>query len=453
MLTKSREKNSNGAPSYKMIWGIAAPIMLGSIAQTIIALTDTAFLGRISEIALGASAMAGVYYFVFSTLAWGFALGVQVIIARKFGEGNNKEIGRIFEHGLIVVISLGIFLFLMLKFFSDDFLRILINSDAVYEAALEFIDIRSYGIFFVCVNFLFRSFYIGISNTKIISYTTGTMAVTNIILNSLLIFGNLGFPAMGIKGAALASVISELSALIFFFIFTTKFFNFKEYRLFQKHKLDFSIFKTIFLIAIPTMFQKLISFGTWLCFFAFVERMGERPLASAMTVRSSYMMLGIPIYALASTTNTLVSRLIGEGKSEYVMQTVWKTVKFGSVVLIPVALFAAIAPELMLRIYTDNIELVNYSKNSIYVIIATVYSLIYGLMFFEAISGTSNTHHAMYIELFILALYVLTVWLTASYLKLSIEWVWTAEFVYGFFIGLFSMIYMYKFNWAKRNRI
>ena len=63
----------------RTIWTIAYPIMFGNLAQTLITLTDTAFLGRVSAIALGASMMAGIYYYVYSTLAWGFAIGVQII--------------------------------------------------------------------------------------------------------------------------------------------------------------------------------------------------------------------------------------------------------------------------------------------------------------------------------------------------------------------------------------
>ena len=81
----------------KTIWNIAYPIILGSLAQTLITLTDTAFLGRVSEVALGASAMAGIYYYVFSTLAWGFSIGIQIIVARRLGEGKLNRIGVVFE--------------------------------------------------------------------------------------------------------------------------------------------------------------------------------------------------------------------------------------------------------------------------------------------------------------------------------------------------------------------
>ena len=77
----------------KEIWRIAYPIMLGNLAQTIITFTDTAFLGHLGTIELSASMMAGLYYFVFTTLAMGFAVGIQIFIARRYGEGNFSKIG------------------------------------------------------------------------------------------------------------------------------------------------------------------------------------------------------------------------------------------------------------------------------------------------------------------------------------------------------------------------
>lgn len=70
----------------KEIWGIALPIMLGNMAQTVINFTDTAFLGHLGVIALGASMLAGLFYFVFTVVAAGFAIGIQIIVARRFGE-------------------------------------------------------------------------------------------------------------------------------------------------------------------------------------------------------------------------------------------------------------------------------------------------------------------------------------------------------------------------------
>ena len=186
----------------KEIWSIALPIMLGYMAQTIINFTDTAFLGHLGVIALGASMLAGLFYFVFTTVATGFAVGIQIMVARRFGEKKYDRIGVIFEHGSLFVFILGSILFSVLYFFSDRLLLWLIDSANIYESSLEYIKYRQFGIIFVCFNFLYRALYVGISNTKVITYSTIIMAVVNIILDYCLIFGNLDFPRMGVGGAA-----------------------------------------------------------------------------------------------------------------------------------------------------------------------------------------------------------------------------------------------------------
>ena len=147
------------------IWRIATPIMLGNLAQTVITFTDTAFLGHLGTIELSASMMAGLFYFVFTTLAMGFAIGIQIFIARRFGEGNLKQIGVIFQHGALFVLLLGLLLFSILFFFSHGLMRNIIESDNIYAASMEYIKYRQFGIVFVVFNFLFRSIYVGISST------------------------------------------------------------------------------------------------------------------------------------------------------------------------------------------------------------------------------------------------------------------------------------------------
>ena len=220
------------------IWNIALPIMLGNMAQTIINFTDTAFLGHIGVIALGASMLAGLFYYVFTTIAAGFAIGIQIIIARRFGEKNYSRIGIIFEHGSIFVFILGSILFSILYFFSDHLLLWLIDSPNIYDASLDYIKYRQFGIIFVCFNFLYRGLYVGISNTKVITYSTIIMAFVNIFLDYCLIFGNFGFPEMGIGGAALASFIAEVSAFVFFTLYSYITMRNKEFGMFKIHKLE-----------------------------------------------------------------------------------------------------------------------------------------------------------------------------------------------------------------------
>lgn len=201
---------------YRNIWKIAYPIILGSVAQNIIALTDTAFLGHLSEVALGAAAIATIFYFAVVMLGWGFGLGTQIVIARRFGEGNYERVGKTFDHALYFLLILAVLLLGFMQIQAPPILKGIVQSDAIFQASTDYISVRAWGILFACVNLLFRAFYIGIAKTKVISWSTAFMAIVNIFLDYALIFGEFGLPEMGIKGAALASVIAEACVLVFF---------------------------------------------------------------------------------------------------------------------------------------------------------------------------------------------------------------------------------------------
>ena len=79
--------------SYREIWRISYPIILGSVAQNIVNVTDTIFLGRLGVVALGAAGNAGIFYFVLMVVGLGFSVGMQIIIGRRNGENNHAAIG------------------------------------------------------------------------------------------------------------------------------------------------------------------------------------------------------------------------------------------------------------------------------------------------------------------------------------------------------------------------
>lgn len=435
--------------SNKEIWSIALPIMLGNMAQTIINFTDTAFLGRLGVIALGASMLAGLFYFVFTTIATGFAIGIQIIIARRFGEGNHGRIGVIFQHGSIFVLILGLILFSILYIFSDHLLLWLIDSPNIYEASLEYIKYRQFGIIFVCFNFLYRALYVGISNTKVITYSTIIMAVVNIFLDYCLIFGNFGFPEMGIGGAALASFCAEVSAFTFFTVYSYITLRNKDYGMFKLHRLESELMGRILKLATPTMIQKLFSFSVWFIFFILIEKMGETATGISSIVRSVYMILITPCFAFATTTNTAVSRIIGEGHSDQVFSTINKILKNCLLCTIPIMILVAIFPIQIARIYTDDLNLAQLVVPSIYVIcFGTIFQSI-GNAYFEAVSGTGNTSAALYLEAVILVIYIAFIW-AMTHLTTRVELVWTAEILYGALLGILCGIYMKFAKWDKK---
>ena len=433
----------------KEIWSIAIPIMLGNLAQTIINFTDTAFLGHLGVIELGASMLAGLFYFVFTTIATGFAIGIQIITARRFGEGNYGRVGVIFEHGSIFVAILGTILFSILYFCSDILLSWIIDSPNIYASALEYIKYRQFGIIFVCFNFLYRGLYVGISNTKVITYSTIIMAVVNVFLDYCLIFGKLGFPEMGIGGAALASLCAEIAAASFFTIYSYITLRNKDFGMFKKHKLESELMKRILKVATPTMIQKLCSFGVWFVFFILIEKMGETSTGISSIVRSVYMILITPCFAFATTTNTLVSRTIGAGHPEQVFDTINKVINNCIICTIPIILIIIAFPIQVARIYTDDISFAQLVVPSIYVICLGAILQGIGNAYFDAVSGTGNTSAALYLEAAILVVYIIFIAIM-THVTDKVQFVWTAEILYGGLLAIFCYLYMKFANWNKK---
>jgi putative MATE family efflux protein len=195
--------------TYKYIWVVSFPVILSLLAQNFTNLIDTVFLGRVGEVELGASAIGGILYFTLFTLGFGFSIGSQILISRRNGEKNYGDIGPIFEKTMYFLIIIGIVIIIFTRFISPLLLKRIISSPHIYKATFEFLDYRIWGIFFAFINTAFRAFYVGIIRTKYLTYSAIIIAFVNIALDYVLIFGNFGFPAMGISGAAIASVIAE----------------------------------------------------------------------------------------------------------------------------------------------------------------------------------------------------------------------------------------------------
>ena len=123
--------------SYKQIWTITFPILISLIMEQMIGMTDTAFLGRVGEIELGASAIAGVYYLAIFMMAFGFSIGAQILIARRNGEGNYKEIGPIFYQGIYFLLAMAVILFTFSIVFSPYILKNIISVSSHLRCSRE----------------------------------------------------------------------------------------------------------------------------------------------------------------------------------------------------------------------------------------------------------------------------------------------------------------------------
>lgn len=434
----------------KEIWRVTYPIFLGLLAQNVINVTDTAFLGRVGEVALGAAAMGGLLYICVYTIAFGFSVGSQILIARRNGEGNYRSVGPIMWQGTAFSFGMAVCLLILMYFSAAPLIRLLITSDSIYGATYEFFTWRIWGFLFAFVNVMFRGLYIGITRTKVLTMNAVVMALVNVILDYALVFGELGLPEMGVRGAALASVIAEASSLLFFLLYTYYKVDLKKYGLNRFGQFDLSMVLRILRISCFTMVQYFLAMAIWFVFFMALERLGQRQLAVANIVRSVYVVLLIPVQALSTTANTLVSNLIGAGGSSGVVTLLHKISRMSFLIMVVCVGLCVAFPGSILSVYTNEEALLVESVSALYVVCGAMLIASLANVYFNGISGTGNTQAALVLEVFVQVFYALYIIVVGMVIQAPVDVCFTTEVIYYVLMLGSSLIYLKKAKWQNK---
>lgn len=436
--------------SYGDIWKIAYPILVSLVAEHLILLTDTAFLGRVGEVELGASALAGVYFLALYMIGFGFSMGGQILVGRRNGEQRYSDIGQIVIQGAFFLLFLATLAFLATRLLSPILLNGLFASEQVYAATIRYLDWRSFGFFFAFISLMFRAYFVGIAQTRILTVSSVLMVIVNVILNYLLVFGKFGFPEMGIGGSALASSIAECVAMVFYIIYTFKCVNLKKYGFVRTFSIDYTMIRQILGISIWMMIQYLVGVGIWFMFFVAVEHLGERAIAISNITRSIATMIFMPIFALSSAAVSITSNLMGAGESRQVMGACWKVIKLCYLLTMPIAISVFIFPELFIHIYTDNPDLIANSILTVRVCMTSYIISVPAFILFQTISGTGNTKTALLLDLGPMVVGCLFIYWVIFRLQMDVAFCWLNEHVYWLCILIISWIYMKKADWQTK---
>ncbi|MBR6732652.1 MAG: MATE family efflux transporter [Bacteroidales bacterium] len=436
--------------SYRNIWKVAYPILISLIMEQMIGLTDTAFLGRVGEVELGASAIAIVYYMVLFMIGFGFSIGTQIIIGRRNGEADYKATGKVFWNGLYFVLGLSGIIILLSELFTPWMMKFMVSSTAIYDAALSYVRWRLPGMVFAFMTAMFRAFYVGTTQTKTLTFNSIVMVLSNVVFNYILIFGKLGCPALGITGAAIGSSLAELVSLIFFVVYTRTRCDRRKYGLDKAARFELSELKSMMPVCTWTMIQHTISISTWLIFFLYIEHLGERALAISNIVRGVSGLIWVVLQAFSSTCSTLVSNMIGEGHQDKVMSLVKRVLKLSYGIVSVLIIIICLCPESIARIYTDIPDLITASVPAMIVMVSSYFVNVGGQVLFLAVSGTGSTKTAFRLELVALAVYMVYCTVIIGIIKCDVAICWTAEHVYAGMLFICSLWYLKSGKWKNR---
>ena len=423
--------------------------MLGSAVQNIVALTDSIFLFHHSETDFAAIGFAGVFYLVIAAIGFGFSKGGQIMIARRAGEADTQGVGRSFYAMSYFSLMLACGMFLFMQFGAEHIFRIFVQSPAIYEKSMEYLQPRSYGVFFSYLGVSLIALYTGIARTAFIIIDTIILAVVNGILNYALVFGHFGLPEMGIAGAGLASTIAEGVAFVVFIVYIIADKQVRKYHLFAWPQINLRLVAQLLSVSSPVVVQNIVGLGSWFIFFGLIENMGERALAISNVGRIVYLILSIPVWGYATGINTLVSQFIGMQKRQAVVPLILKTAKIALASTMTIALPVVLLPKFFLYPLFGGTDLTILSDaQPLLILLLGILGLFsFGGIYFNGLSGTGATGKALLVQLICSIVYIVYILIAVKVAHASLLWVWGAEIVYWLVALAFTHWYLFSRKW------
>lgn len=287
---------------------LAYPVIVGMLGHTVVQLIDNIMVGQLGTAELAAVSLGNSFVFVAMSLGIGFSTAITPMIAESFGAKNHNKVRYIFVHGLILCFGLGVVLG-SLVLWAQPLLSQMGQPDEVVALAKPY-------LFWVALSLVplvgfqgLRQFAEGLFQTRLAMYATLMGNVINVLLNYLLIFGLHGFPELGVEGAALGTLFSRWTMVLFMAINVKNKKGFKRYnRKLFRVKLKKSLFNRIFSLGLPSALQMFFEVTFFTSAIWMSGLLGKNPQAAnqiALNLSSmTYMVaIGVGVTAMIRVGN------------------------------------------------------------------------------------------------------------------------------------------------------
>ncbi|MBC7946614.1 MAG: MATE family efflux transporter [Chitinophagaceae bacterium] len=450
MATGQLNNNLQVEISNRQIIKIALPISLAILVPQLNFITNNIFLGHYSQDALATASITGVYYLIFAMIGFGLNNGLQTLISRRAGENRPDEIGRIFGQGVYISLVIAAIGILLTWFVAPAILRNVLHSSKTSEDAISFLRIRIWGLPFLYIYQMRNALLVGTNNSRYLVSGTFAETVANILFDYLLIFGHFGLPEMGLNGAAVASIIAEFIGMFVIFLVIHNRGITQRFSLFKHFRWDAKYAKQILSLSLPLIFQLAISLISWEFFYILIEHHGQTALAVSNVMRNIFGLIGCVTWALAATTSSMVSNVIGQGKAELVPTLIWRIIRMSMSLSIVLAIVLNLFPGMLLSIYGQDPAFTEAAIPVLRVVTFAMVLMSFSVIWLNAITGTGNSRVSLLIEMITIILYCIYVYLVLEKYSLSITYGWMSEWLYWLSLFFFSWLYMRSGRWKNK---
>lgn len=302
----------NYIPFYKRNLNLAVPVMITQAGQMVVQFADNIMVGRLGTEQFAGVAFANSLFTIGMVFCIGFTQGLTPYAGQSFGKGNHKEVAKYFQNSFIMDMFLCVAV-LAVMFAIIPFMQYMGQDPDILGYAQSYYAILVLSLIPFILFFAIRNFSEGIGITKYAMYITIVCNLVNIFFNWILIFGHLGAPAMGVNGAAIATLISRIFMFISFATLLVTISPYKKYlKLIRKPLIDKVKIKELLKTSIPISLQGLVEITAFSLSGIMVGWFGKEALAAnqiALTITTFSFMIAQGI-GVAATIR--VSHQMGE---------------------------------------------------------------------------------------------------------------------------------------------
>lgn len=438
---------------WKKILLIAWPLIVANSFWNLQLTIDRVFLGNYSTEALGAAmAVMGVFWTPMALLQQTAAY-LMTFVAQYYGAKRFKMIGPAVWQSLYISLIGGVFMFILIPV-AQPLFDWIGHEESVRKLEVDYFISLCFSAMPTAIVGAASGFFTGLGNTKIIIWINVVGLIGNVILDYAMIFGNLGFPAMGIAGAGYATAISTWFAAIFglYLVFQKK--HEEAYGVRSQWRIDGDLMKRFIKYGIPSGMQWALEGLAFTVFLIIVGRMkdGSAALASSGIVVTVMMLAVLPAMGVAQAVSVLVGQFLGEKNPSQAEESVWSGLQIAVMYIFTVGLSFALFPNFYLNWFHNAENAVLWDQVKVMVPLLLLYVALFtsfdsmNLVFSFALKGAGDTRFVTLVALAMpWPLMVLPTWIVKDW-EGAIYWAWGAASIY---IILQAFVFLTRFRGGK----
>ncbi len=361
-MKRVSSKRMGTEPIIPLMFKLALPAMIGMSIQALYNVVDSVYVGRISEEALSALSLAFPVQMVLISLGAGTGIGTTSLISRRLGAHRNKEATLAAENAIFLSFVYWIIIAIVGFFFSDKIIALFSDRDILIAPASDYISIIMTGSIVMFFSMISNNIIRGEGNTftPMIALIIG--AVTNIILDPFLIFGIWIFPEMGVRGAALATVIARGVSSVFL-IYSLKTKTVDMDLCLKNFRVNFRIIKEIYRVGLPAMFMQMMGSFT----IALINIIAGQFHIYAIAVVGIFFRLQsfilMPVFGLGQGYMPIMGYNFGAGNATRMKHTLTMGMIIASVLTTTGFVLFRFFPAQLISIFNKNPEMIQIGKD------------------------------------------------------------------------------------------